>query len=162
MMAHKALLFGDMQCFEQIVAARKPAEAKELGRQVLSFDEVIWRERRYEIVKQGNIHKFNQNPRLKAFLLDSKSRILVEASPVDEIWGIGLAADSAHIDIAADNGFIQFPLAKKVIQIIGFILSYLFRVTSDVNISCINPRMTPPSLKWTVLHFTTDPLLARV
>lgn len=98
MMAHKALLFGDRERFEQILAVTKPAEAKALGKLVQGFDEIIWREHRYDIVRLGNIHKFNQNDKLRAFLLATQSHILVEASPHDEIWGIGLAADSPHID----------------------------------------------------------------
>jgi ribA/ribD-fused uncharacterized protein len=64
-----------------------------LGRSVVGFDEQLWQQHRYEIVLTGNIAKFAQNKELCTFLLNSKNRILVEASPVDSIWGIGLAAD---------------------------------------------------------------------
>lgn len=98
MMAQKALLFNNKEIFEKIVSSDKPGEAKELGRQVIGFDENIWTENRFEIVRLGNIHKFNQNRDLGDYLLKTGNRILVEASPVDTIWGIGLTKDSNEID----------------------------------------------------------------
>ncbi|TNY36228.1 NADAR family protein [Thermomonospora catenispora] len=93
MMAHKALLFGDERAFARILRAEHPAEAKRIGRQVAGFDEATWAERRWEIVVSGNVAKFGQNPELGAYLLGTGDRILVEASPLDRVWGIGLAAD---------------------------------------------------------------------
>lgn len=98
MMAQKAKLFGDMEAFSKIVACIKPAEAKELGREVRNYNEEVWDTHKYYIVKTGNIHKFNQNPLLAEFLLATANRIIVEASPVDTIWGIGLSQDSEHIN----------------------------------------------------------------
>ena len=98
MMAQKALLFEDRNTFEKILVADKPIEAKELGRLVSGFDEQVWYNRRFEIVKIGNIHKFNQNPALADYLIKTGDQVLVEASPVDIIWGIGLSRDSRDID----------------------------------------------------------------
>lgn len=98
MMAHKALLFGDFKSFQAIIYAETPKQAKELGRQVIGFDEDLWNANRFDIVKKGNIHKFNQHPNFANFLLNSGSKILVEASPVDIIWGTGLDQDSQHIN----------------------------------------------------------------
>ncbi|ULT26911.1 NADAR family protein [Sphingobacterium sp. E70] len=98
MMAHKALLFGDKKNFEKIINCHKPGEAKDLGRQVIGYDDQIWNERKFEIVKLGNIHKFNQHPELAAYMLNTESRILVEASPVDDIWGIGMSQDDSDIE----------------------------------------------------------------
>jgi ribA/ribD-fused uncharacterized protein len=98
MMAHKASLFGDSEIFHKIINAHKPGEVKELGRQIREFDEFKWNERKFEIVKTGNIHKFNQNKKLKDFLLATDDRIIVEASPTDTVWGIGLSQDSKMID----------------------------------------------------------------
>jgi conserved hypothetical protein, ribA/ribD-fused len=98
MMAKKAELFGDQEILEKIYQARTPGEAKKLGRKVRNFDPEVWEENRYEIVKKGNYHKFSQNESLKNFLLNTKKRILVEASPVDSIWGIGLASDADKIE----------------------------------------------------------------
>ena len=98
MMAQKALLFANADIYQQIIAAKSPAEAKALGRQVRNFDEAVWNARRLAIVVRGNLEKFRQHPDLQDFLLNTKDRILVEASPVDSIWGIGLAADDARAE----------------------------------------------------------------
>ena len=92
MMWSKAMLFGDSETAEQILDAVHPHAAKELGRAVRGFDEAVWVERRYSIVVAGSVAKFRQNPELGRFLLGTGGRMLVEASPVDRIWGIGLAA----------------------------------------------------------------------
>ncbi len=90
MMAKKAILFDDNETLAAILAAEKPADAKALGRKVRNFVPEIWEKHCFEIVVTGNLHKFNQNPALKDFLLSTGTKILVEASPVDAIWGIGL------------------------------------------------------------------------
>jgi ribA/ribD-fused uncharacterized protein len=93
MMWRKAMTFGDTHLAGQIVAAPDPRRAKELGRRVAGFDEHTWNERRYSVVVAGNLAKFNQHPDLAQILLDTGDRVLVEASPVDRVWGIGLAAN---------------------------------------------------------------------
>jgi len=98
MMANKALLFNDLKTHQKVIRAKSPGEAKELGRQVLGFDEQIWVANRFGIVVNVNIHKFNQHPEFVNFLINTKERILVEASPIDKIWGIGLSKDAEHID----------------------------------------------------------------
>lgn len=97
MMAKKAQLFGDDVLFDAIIAAQKPGKAKALGRQVKGFDFHTWTANRCEIVVQGNLLKFAQHEALKRFLLQTYDRILVEASPVDNIWGIGLAKDDPKV-----------------------------------------------------------------
>lgn len=92
MMAGKALLFRDAAKAQEIRHAAHPGAAKTLGRQVAGFDERLWVERRFEIVVTGNLAKFSQHPELAQFLLGTAGRVLVEASPRDRIWGIGLAA----------------------------------------------------------------------
>lgn len=92
MMAGKARLFGDEEMLAAILASETPGEAKKLGRRVRGFQEATWRAHRFEVVVQGNVAKFGQSPALSAFLLGTSRRVLVEASPKDRIWGIGLAA----------------------------------------------------------------------
>lgn len=98
MMAQKSLLFNDLDVFSKIIDCDKPGEAKELGRVVKDFNEDTWSIYRKEIVRAGNIYKFNQNKQFGEYLLQTKNRVLVEASPVDSIWGIGLSKDSSKLD----------------------------------------------------------------
>jgi len=90
MMAGKAKLFNDEENFAKIIKSNSAAEAKKIGRMVRNFDQVIWEESRCEIVIRGNYLKFIQNEGLKKYLLSTDSRVLVEASPRDRIWGIGM------------------------------------------------------------------------
>ncbi|MGW5125403.1 NADAR family protein [Streptomyces sp. NPDC004069] len=99
MMAGKARLFDDAEAERLVLAARHPAEAKKAGRLVRGFDEGVWERERFRIVVEGSVHKFAAHPALREFLLATGDRVLVEASPVDRIWGIGLAAgDEAAAD----------------------------------------------------------------
>jgi ribA/ribD-fused uncharacterized protein len=93
MMASKARLFGDHEVLMQILKASEPQTVKELGRAVKNFDDRVWKANRRRLVTEGNIAKFEQNDQLKSFLLSTCGVVLVEASPVDSIWGIGLIAD---------------------------------------------------------------------
>jgi ribA/ribD-fused uncharacterized protein len=92
MMHGKARLFDDNKVAAQILAAAHPREHKALGRKVSPFDAKVWERERERIVKDGNRAKFTQNAELLALLLATKGTTLVEASPYDKIWGIGLAA----------------------------------------------------------------------
>ncbi|MEU3932046.1 NADAR family protein [Streptomyces sp. NPDC029044] len=95
MMAGKARLFEDPAAEHAALAAGHPAEAKKAGRLVRGFDETTWARERFRIVVEGSVHKFGAHPELMAYLLGTGDRVLVEASPVDRVWGIGLAADDA-------------------------------------------------------------------
>ena len=112
-MAEKARLFGDEVTLTKILSAKNPGAAKAFGREVRNFDGETWDKEKFEIVVKGNVHKFSQNPELKAFLIGTGSRVLVEASPVDKIWGIGLEQNHEH----ADN-----PLKWKGENLLGFAL----------------------------------------
>lgn len=92
MMAGKARLFGDLETLEEILKATEPKTAKALGRKVRGFDDQLWKANARRIVTEGNLAKFGQNESLKAFLIGTGSQVLVEASPSDRIWGIGLGA----------------------------------------------------------------------
>ncbi|KQU80446.1 MULTISPECIES: NADAR family protein [unclassified Rhizobacter] len=113
MMAEKARLFGDEAARFRILACRTPAEAKKLGRTVEAFDNAVWETARFEIVVTANHAKFSQNLAMRDYLLATGSRVLVEASPVDRIWGIGLAAN----DMAALH-----PGAWLGLNLLGFAL----------------------------------------
>ncbi|MGI5260514.1 NADAR family protein [Streptomyces angustmyceticus] len=113
MMAGKARLFADAEAERDVLAARHPRQAKDAGRKVRGFDEEIWRRHRFALVVEGSVHKFGQDAALREFLLGTNSRVLVEASPVDRIWGIGLAADDER---AAD------PARWRGLNLLGFAL----------------------------------------
>lgn len=113
MMAEKARLFRDTETEEKILKAVTPGEAKKLGRCVSGFDDVAWAAHRFDVVVSANVGKFSQNEALKDFLLNTGDRVLVEASPVDKIWGIGLAEDSP----AVEN-----PRRWKGLNLLGFAL----------------------------------------
>lgn len=93
MMAEKARLFDDDATLAKILAAPTPAHAKKLGREVAGFDNARWEARGFDAVVEGNVAKFTQNPAMGEFLRTNGHRVLVEASPVDRVWGIGLAGD---------------------------------------------------------------------
>jgi len=115
MMAQKALLFNDLDCYQAIMDATHPHEAKRIGRMVTGFSEKVWNEKRYEIVVKGNYYKFKQSPELSRFLINTKQRVIVEASPVDKIWGIGLAKENDKAKNVFDwNGlnFLGFALME--------------------------------------------------
>lgn len=93
MMYGKAMLFGDTEIAGQILKTQNVREQKALGRQVKGFIAEKWNENAQTIVKRGCREKFRQNPALLAELLATQGTALVEASPDDAIWGIGLAED---------------------------------------------------------------------
>ncbi|MFE5026610.1 NADAR family protein [Streptomyces sp. NPDC056656] len=112
MMAAKARLFGDAEAERSAVGAAHPSQAKKAGRLVRGFDEDVWARERFGIVVEGSVHKFAAHADLREFLLgtggrsevgvppaEGRGRVLVEASPLDRVWGIGLAADA---EAAAD------------------------------------------------------------
>lgn len=93
MMAEKARMFGDMEARAQVLKASSPEEVKKIGRRVKGFDANAWSAQCEEIVLRGNIAKFSQNTRLGEWLKSTGNKILVEASPEDAIWGIGMHRD---------------------------------------------------------------------
>lgn len=113
MMWRKARLFGDEAMARAILAAATPAEAKAHGRAVANFDDQLWTQQRFEIVTRASVAKFSQNAELGAFLRGTGERVLVEASPRDCIWGIGLGAK---------NERAQNPAQWRGLNLLGFAL----------------------------------------
>ncbi|HET9173268.1 MAG TPA: NADAR family protein [Actinospica sp.] len=113
MMAGKASLFGDSDALAKILAARTPAEAKASGRLVRAFEEAAWEAARFELVVAGNVAKFGQDAGMLEFLLATRGRVLVEASPRDRVWGIGLSAQ--HEDATS-------PAKWRGLNLLGFAL----------------------------------------
>lgn len=113
MMAEKARLFGDAEAERQTLDASSPAAAKRAGRLVRGFKDSIWERERFAIVRAGSVHKFAQHAELRDFLLATEDRVLVEASPLDRVWGIGLAADDEQA---------QDPTRWRGLNLLGFAL----------------------------------------
>ncbi len=97
MMAQKALFFKDKEQLQKIMNTDNPRDQKYYGRQVKNFDYKKWSDVSRKIVYKGNIAKFTQNPNMLDELLSYGNREIVEASPTDKIWGIGLAVDDPKI-----------------------------------------------------------------
>ncbi|WP_460755707.1 NADAR family protein [Myceligenerans cantabricum] len=92
MMAEKARLFQDAEAERAAVEAANPALAKAAGRTVRGFEDAAWERERFDVVVRGSVHKFSSAPDLRTYLLNTRERVLVEASPRDRIWGIGMGA----------------------------------------------------------------------
>jgi ribA/ribD-fused uncharacterized protein len=113
MMAEKARIFEDDETRSEILRAPSPAAAKALGRKVRGFDEARWAAARFDVVVHGNLEKFGAHDDLRRILLSTGDAILVEASPTDRIWGIGLAESDPRA---------QAPQAWRGENLLGFAL----------------------------------------
>lgn len=113
LMWRKATLFGDEEAAARVLTAKHPREAKAVGRAVRGFDDEVWKAQRFDIVVAGNTAKFEQNAGLAEYLARTGTRVLVEASPVDRVWGIGLAPGDERV---------QEPRAWRGLNLLGFAL----------------------------------------
>jgi ribA/ribD-fused uncharacterized protein len=122
MMYRKAMLFGDWDIADQILATDNPAKHKDLGRLVKNYDDDIWAEVRFDIMVEGLYEKFNQNPELKRALLETRGTELVETNPNDRIWGIGLAASDPRAQLE-ETWLGQNLLGKVLDEVRGKLLN---------------------------------------
>ncbi|MBR6057142.1 MAG: NADAR family protein [Victivallales bacterium] len=97
MMAQKAQLFHDEDTYSRIMSATHPSDCKKLGRMVRNFSPELWDRSKYGIVLKGSLLKFSQNPDCLDFLLKTGDAVLAEASPYDQIWGVGLPQEDERI-----------------------------------------------------------------
>lgn len=97
MMYSKAVLFEDLETAALILQENDPGRQKALGRRVKGFTEAMWEENKCGIVYRVNFEKFLQNKGLRRKLFQTGERVLVEASPVDVIGGVGLEASVADV-----------------------------------------------------------------
>ncbi len=116
MMAKKAILFGDITIYQEVMKETDPGKCKDLGKLVRNFDSATWDSCKREIVFNANYAKFIQNPDLMAKLKATGDATLAEASPLDKIWGIGMTADDPDS---------RDPNKWKGDNILGFILMEL-------------------------------------
>lgn len=94
MMYKKALLFNDFKQVEKIMKTSDPRVQKQLGKEVENFDRDRWQKHCKSFVYEANYAKFTQNLDMLKELVVTDGTTLVEASPEDNIWGIGLAVDN--------------------------------------------------------------------
>lgn len=95
MMYHKAVLFKDEAIAIEISKTDDPLSCKRLGRLVSNFNQKKWDAVKFDIVKRGVTFKFEQNESLKEQLLAIDCDEFAEASPFDNIWGIGMDESTA-------------------------------------------------------------------
>lgn len=123
LMGEKARIFGDEETEEKILAEFNHMAIKKLGRQVADYDDYVWSKDRQAISVRGNLAKFSQNPSLCQFLLSTGDKILVEASPTDNIWGIGLEESAPEATVPSKwrrqnlLGFALMEVRERIRQI---------------------------------------------
>ena len=74
---------------EEIRLAKTPEKAKSLGASREKPIRADWDQVREDVMKKALKAKFTQNADLKAMLLSTGNRPLVEANPTDSYWGYG-------------------------------------------------------------------------
>ena len=94
LMASKAMVFWDTVRFQMIVKSDTPSSAKQYGRKVEGYTDSIWAACRYQIMTDILIEKFTQNDLMCEYLLSTGEEILVETSPYDKVWGIGMGQEN--------------------------------------------------------------------
>jgi len=100
-MYHKCKIFDPKNniLLETIITETSATKIKKYGRQVQNFNDIFWKEKRYNIMLEALRLKFNQNEIIKQKLLETKPKILYEASKNDRILGIGYYdKDAIQID----------------------------------------------------------------
>lgn len=115
LMAEKARVFGDVETEQKILAEHKQMAIKRLGRKVANYSDSVWGKIRQNVSVRGNLAKFSQNPELRQFLLSTGDKILVEASPKDTIWGIGLdesAPEATNPSLWRGDNLLGFALME--------------------------------------------------
>lgn len=96
-MWHKAVFFNDKVIANEILLADTSLKAKRLGREVANFDASLWDSVSEVVMYDVNYEKYTQNTMLLEGLLVTRGKLLVEASPFDKIWGIGLGEDHPNV-----------------------------------------------------------------
>ena len=98
-MYQKAILFNDFEIAKQVLNETDVRKIKALGRKVKNFNNELWDKHKEDFMFNACYAKFSQNDKLKDFLLSTGNHEIVEASPVDNIWGIGFSSDNAMENI---------------------------------------------------------------
>jgi hypothetical protein len=97
MMYRKALTFNDDVAAEKVLMANDPRDQKAIGRTIKNYSDEVWDKVKFDIVVENNYLKFSQNPAWKELLIFTNGYELVEASPYDKVWGVGLGEDNPDV-----------------------------------------------------------------
>lgn len=128
----KARYFNDIDIANKILNVDTPKTVKALGRKVVGFNGTQWDKIKYDLMCIACYHKFSQNDKLKKSLMETKDTALVEASPTDCIWGIGM--DVKHPDI-------ENPQKWRGQNLLGKALDHVRNVLMDSSIE-LAPKET--------------------
>ena len=97
-MYFKAKFFNDDEKAREIVQfGSNPKIAKKLGREIKGYDEESWSKEREEAMYKAVFLKFSSDKKLSQQLIKTENKILVEGTPVDLIWGVGIKWDDNRI-----------------------------------------------------------------
>ena len=96
-MMEKAKVFNAMDIYEEMKKTDNPRKVKALGRKISNFTDEEWDKHKVAVVTRASLMKFSQNTDLLQKMFDQKDLYLVEASPEDKIWGIGLHFDNDDV-----------------------------------------------------------------
>jgi len=122
LMWEKAVIFKDFQASTKILENDNPSYVKKIGRQVKGYQDSKWAEVRYDIMCDILYEKFKQNKDLKEILLSTKKKTIVEASPHDKIWGVGLHWND--IKILDENNWDGFNLLGQALEKVRGMLNH--------------------------------------
>ncbi len=114
-MWEKALFFHDMEAAAQIMKTPEPSTCKKIGRKVKNFQADQWMKKAYQVMVDVNYEKFKQG-HFRLRLLDTYPKTLVEASPEDRIWGIGLHSSDDRV-LSENNWKGQNLLGKALMEV---------------------------------------------
>ena len=116
MMYKKAMLYNADDIAQKILSTSDASYQKRLGREVPINDFTLWDKHKFNIVVNGNLAKFSQDLEHKTVLLNTKNKIIAEASETDCIWGIGL--DTSNPDIWDTEKWRGLNLLGKALMLV--------------------------------------------
>ena len=97
MMYHKALIFKDWDACKVVMAEKDPRNQKAIGRTIKNYDDTVWSDVRFDVVRNYNYLKFSQHPEWKELLIYTDGYEIFEASSTDCVWGIGVSEEDAPL-----------------------------------------------------------------
>ena len=95
-MCTKALEFGDVEAYAEILKEKDPIKMKKIGRSISNYDHKHWLRVCENKIEVGLKEKFTQNEHCRHFLLATGRDIIAEAS-LDKLYGIGKSLSSVDL-----------------------------------------------------------------